>query len=295
MITVMGATGNTGSKITKLLLSGGHKVRALGRSETKLARLEQAGAEALVGDPTDPTFLTEAFTGSDAVYTLLPHDPQAAGYYAQQKALGESIVAAIESADVRYVVVLSSVGADVPAGTGVIASLHAQEQRLRKLEGTNLLILRPGSLFENFYSMLELIKHEGVIADSVAPDAKIPMIATRDIARVAAKALVDRDWQGIVVRELLGPRHLSYAEATRILGQRIEKPSLEYVQLTDDAMASALTQAGLADDFIDLHLEFNRALSDGTIRSHEDRTPENSTATHFEDFAAELAQAYQAL
>jgi uncharacterized protein YbjT (DUF2867 family) len=43
---------------------------------------------------------------------------------------------------------------------------------------------------------------------------------------VAAKALQTRDWHGVVVRELLGPRDLTYAEATRIVGKRIKKPDL---------------------------------------------------------------------
>ena len=37
MITVMGATGHTGKKITQALLKAGEKVRALGRTESKLA------------------------------------------------------------------------------------------------------------------------------------------------------------------------------------------------------------------------------------------------------------------
>jgi uncharacterized protein YbjT (DUF2867 family) len=52
MITVMGATGHTGKKITEALLNAGEKVRALGRSESKLAELKWAGAEALIGDAT---------------------------------------------------------------------------------------------------------------------------------------------------------------------------------------------------------------------------------------------------
>jgi uncharacterized protein YbjT (DUF2867 family) len=37
MITVMGATGHTGKNITAALLKAGEQVRALGRSESKLA------------------------------------------------------------------------------------------------------------------------------------------------------------------------------------------------------------------------------------------------------------------
>ena len=45
MITVMGATGHTGKKITEALLKAGEQVRALGRSESKLAELKSAGGD----------------------------------------------------------------------------------------------------------------------------------------------------------------------------------------------------------------------------------------------------------
>jgi hypothetical protein len=52
-------------------------------------------------------------------------------------------------------------------------------------------------------------KQEGINSDSVQADLPIPMVATRDIADAAATALKSRDWNGVVVRELLGPRDLS--------------------------------------------------------------------------------------
>ena len=39
---------------------------------------------------------------------------------------------------------------------------------------------------ENFYSTLGLIKRQGMNGGAVAPDVRIPMIATRDIADAAA-------------------------------------------------------------------------------------------------------------
>ena len=67
-----------------------------------------------------------------------------------------------------------------------------------------------------------LIKHEGITADSVTQDLAIPMVATRDVAEVAVRALKARDWKGVVVRELLGQRDLSYAEATHSSDSRLE-------------------------------------------------------------------------
>lgn len=291
MITVMGATGHTGKKITERLLETGEKVRALGRSEEKLAELKRAGAEVLSGDTNDAEFLTRAFRGADAVYTLLPTDQTASDYRAAQDRQGEAIVKGVRGSGVRYVIALSSLGADMSEGTGVIRGLHAQEERLKELQGVNVLLLRPVSFFENFYSSIGLIKQEGIIADSVTADLAIPMIATRDIADAAAKALKARDWKGVVVRELLGQRDLSYAEATRILGQRIGKPDLPYVQTSYDDQAKAMAQAGLSGSFARLYVDMTRAFNEQTIKAR--RTPENTTPTRFEDFAEEWAQAYQ--
>jgi hypothetical protein len=69
---------------------------------------------------------------------------------------------------------------------------------------------------------LGLIKQQGINGGPIAPDVSFPMIATRDIADVTVRALRQRDWHGVIVRELLGRRDLTFAEATRILGERIQ-------------------------------------------------------------------------
>jgi len=293
MITVMGATGNTGKKIAEALLKAGEKVRALGRSESKLAELKRAGAEVVNGDTNDAVFLTKAFRGADAVYTLLPTDPRAADYRAEQDRQGEAIAKAIRESGVRYVVALSSMGADSSQGHGVIAGMHAQEERLKKIDGMNLLLLRPVSFFENFYGSLALIKQEGINGDSVTADLAVPMVATRDIADAAAKALKTRDWKGVIVRELFGPRDISYSEATRILGEKIGKPDLQYVQFSYDDQIKALVQAQFSEGFARLYVEMTRAFNEGTINPA--RTRENTTPTRFEDFADDWASAYDAM
>ena len=293
MITVMGSTGNTGRKVTETLLYAGEKVRAIGRSESKLAHLRNVGAEVRVGDAADAAFLASAFRGAEAVYTLLPTDRQSPDYLARQRQEGEAIVQAIRETGVRYVVALSALGAELSDGTGLIAGLHAQEERLKRLEGVNVLLLRPVSFFENFFDALGLIEEQGSITDSVAPDLAIPMVATRDVADVAAKALAAQSWTGVVVRELLGPRDLSHRDVARILGARIGRPNLEYVQLPYADMARTLVKAGMSESFAALYVEMTRAFNEGRVKPRAGRTPENTTPTRFEDFADELARAHQ--
>jgi uncharacterized protein YbjT (DUF2867 family) len=294
MITVMGASGNTGGRISELLLQAGDKIRALGRSAAKLARLESNGAEVRTGDAADVLFLTGAFSGADAVYALVPPDPQSPDLRKKWDQQGEAIVKAIRDSGVRYVVFLSSIGADLADGTGPIAELHTQEERLEGLQSVNVLTLRPGGFFENFYPSLGLIKQQGINGGGYAPDLPMPMIATRDIADVAARALKARDWTGVVVRELLGPRDLTYAEATRILGARIGNADLQYVQFPYGDYAAALVRMGVSQNVANLYAEMARAFNEGKIKSREGRRPENTTPTRFEDFVKDLARAYEA-
>ena len=297
MITVMGSTGQTGGATALRLLEAGEHVRALGRSADRLAALRDAGAEPFPVDASDASALTEAFRGADAAYVLLPFAPEVPDEHAHMAQLGEAIVTAVRAAGVPHVVAVSAVGADLPSGTGFLTGLHAQEQRLQTLtDVAHVLALRPGWYFENAYGWLPVIAEEGVIADSVAPDAPLPMIATRDVGAAAAAALRSRDWTGFAVRELLGPRDLTYAQLARMIGAAIGRPDLAYVQLPEDDLRAALAAAGWSPDATRLQVEMNRVFSDGSVAARATRTAGSTTPTRFEDFAAaDLAPAFAAL
>ena len=291
-ISVMGATGRTGGSIAQRLLARDVHVRALARSDERLRPLAAQGAEALAGDAADAAYLTRAFRGADAVYALMPHDPAEPGYLRQQQRQGEAMADALRASGVRRVVMLSSIGADQPAGTGVIQSLYEQEQRLRAIDGLNVLFLRPGAFFDTYHATLPVIRSAGVLADALAPDQAVPMVATRDIAAVAADALLARDWQGIVVRELCGPRDMTSREIARILGARLGLPDLQYVQVPYDEMTQTLVEAGMAPDAAALIVEMARGMNEGRVRSMQPRDERTTLPTSFEDFAQELAEAF---
>ncbi|MCU9949504.1 NmrA family NAD(P)-binding protein [Pseudomonas sp. PDM13] len=293
IITVMGATGQTGHVICTRLLHAGATVRALGRSEEKLAPLAALGAEPWVGAPDDAAFLARPFAGADAAYLLLPYGLDVDDYLARQREQSEAMVEAIRASRLPRAVALSSVGAELASGNGPIRSLHSHEARLRGIEGLDLLILRAGAFFENFVPALGVIREHGMVADAMAPDVDLPMIASRDIAEAAAQALLATDWHGQRVRELLGQRDLSYAEATRIIGARIGQPELPYVQMPQEEMAGILAGAGFSASLAALYVELAQAISDGRIRSLEGRDASNSTPTAFEAFADELAALYR--
>jgi uncharacterized protein YbjT (DUF2867 family) len=296
MITIMGASGKTGRATAQTLLAQGEKVRVLARAKEHLADLVARGAEAAIGDATDARFLASAFKGADAVYTLLPPNITHPDFPAFQDQVGEATVKAIKDSRVKYVVLLSSYGAELPSGTGPIAGLYRQEKRLASVHGLNVLALRAAYFFENHFMSLPLIKHQGINGSAIKGDLAFAQVATGDIGDVAAQALRARDFKGSAIREMLGPRDLSLDEETRIIGAAIGKPDLKYVQFPYEAALDGMMSAGLSRSMASLYVEMSKAFNEGLVKPVEGRNARNTTPTRFEDFAVNvLAPAYRAL
>jgi uncharacterized protein YbjT (DUF2867 family) len=291
---VTGATGNTGKIIAVRLLEEGHKVRVIGRSIEKLAPLVDKGAEPRVGSVEDEKFLTEAFTGADGVYAMIPPDFTVENFRAYQNRIGETLKTAIENAGVQYVVFLSSLGAHVPDETGPISGLHDVENRLNELKDAHVLHLRPSFFMENFLAGMGTIKKMGVYGTPMRGDLAVPMVATQDIGDYAAGRLSKLDFKGHSTRELHGERDLTMTEATSVLGKAIGKDDLAYVQFPYEDAEKALTSMGFSPDGARSYSEMGRAFNEGIVEALEKRSKENTTPTSMEDFSKVFAAVYSA-
>src|SRR5512137_2103442 len=276
MLVITGASGKTGSVTAEKLIAMGQRVRVVGRDAGKLKVFTAKGAEAAVGDIGDTAFLTRAFTGADAVYAIIPPNFGAPDFRAYQKKVGESIIAAIKGSGVKYVVHLSSQGAHLPSGTGPIAGLHDQEERLNRLDGVNVLHLRPTYFMENLLMNIDLIKKMNIMGSAVRGDVKFAMIATKDIGAYAAERLAKRDFSGKSVRDLLGQRDLSLDEAAVVIGKELGKPDLKYVGFPYDDAEKGMVAMGLTPDMSKLYIEMSKALNDGLFAVGITRTKENT-------------------
>jgi uncharacterized protein YbjT (DUF2867 family) len=290
MIAVTGATGNIGSKITAVLLSKGQNVRCIARTAAKLSPFAAKGAETAAISLEDTAALTNAFAGVDAVFVMIPPHYQAADFRAYQNAVGASIVEAVKSSGVKYVVSLSSQGAHLPDKTGLIKGLYDQEQRLNQLEGVNILHLRPTYFMENLLANIDMINQMNIMGSAIQKDMKISMIATQDIADFAAERLMKKDFSGMPVIDLLGQRDLSMNEAAEIIGRKIDMPGLRYVQFSYEETEKAMVDMGFSADVAGLFVEMSKAFNEGLIDTP--RTRENTTKTPFEDFAVMFAKIF---
>jgi uncharacterized protein YbjT (DUF2867 family) len=137
---------------------------------------------------------------------------------------------------------------------------------------------------------IDMIKQMNIMGSAIQSDIKIPMIATRDIAKFAAERLLKKDFSGMPVKDLLGQRDLSMNEAAEIIGKKIDKPGLRYVQFSYEDTEKALLDMGFSADVAGLFIEMCKAFNERMIDTL--RTSENTTKTSFVDFAVMFAKNY---
>jgi len=287
MYVVLGASGNTGHIVANSLLAKGKKVRVVGRNATHLQPFAAQGAEVLIGDLTDISALNKAFQKADSAYVMIPSNPASRDPLGHQERVTDNIAAAVKSAGIKNVVVLSSIGADKSSGTGPVIALHNFEQKLDRITSANVLFLRAAYFMENTLAQAAIIRMMGSSAGPLRPDLKIPMIASRDIGTAAADALLKLSFRGKQTKELLGHRDLNYNEVVAIIGKAIGMPELKYIQAPNDQIRAGMVQSGMSDQVARLLLEMAEALNSGYMQALEPRTPDNTTPTSYETFVAE--------
>ena len=291
---ITGATGKIGKIVSTELLAHGQKVTVIARNADKLKELVDLGAEAIAGNSYDRNFLVEAFKGADAVFCLMMPDMFASDVFKEQKQIADNFYEAVKANSVPNVVLLSSVGAHLRKGAGIVDGLGYMEDLFLQLTGVNVLNLRPTYFMENTLGLIGPIKQMGIAGTPVRADQKFPMVATKDIGAVAAKRLLDLTFKGNTTEFVLGPRDMTYAEVTAIVGQSIGKPDLQYMQFPGEDAIKAMVASGFCgEDAARLMVDLAIAINDGTLLNGHQRTEANSTPTSYEEFSQVFGWVYQ--
>lgn len=284
-IAIAGATGNTGGRIAQQLIEAGANVIVLVRNPEKLHSVIRQNATVHQGSLEESQFVMEATQGAEALYWVVPYNFGAADFRAYQHHVGHVAAAAIVANQIPYVVNLSSNGAHLPQGMGPISGLYEVEQRMNAI-AQNIIHLRPGFFMENYLMQLEPIRTANSVFLPVAGDRHLAMIATQDIAAVAAKLLLQRDWTGHSVLGLHGPTDLSFDEAAAILSQELGR-SIVHVSITSEQFRDSLLQIGASESVAADYVEMWQGLSNPEYTPAEPRTSQTTTSTTFAQFVRE--------
>ena len=288
-ITILGATGKVGSKTVNNLFGKGHTLRIIARHADKLQEFaNKDGVEIHAGDSFDSSFLAQVMKGSDVALLMLPTSLEAQNAGDYQDKMGNAQIEAIKKSGIKKVLFLSSVGGHTEEHTGMVAGLARQELRLKQLEDVDL---RPSYFMENFLTNISLIKNMGINGSTISTDKHFPIIATADIAKVAAEKLNDLSWKGKAILPLLGPKDYSMNEVTRALGASINKPDLQYIQFPDEQAKQSMLQWGISESVAQAYVEMTEGINLGYFNT-EKRDASSTTQTTIEEFAKTFAYVY---
>ena len=288
-IVVTTPTGHIGNKLANILLDRKAEVTVIARHPEKVKDLARRGATVITGTHGDPAIVEQAVRGADALFWLTPaemtsHDPL--GVARRMAEVGASI---LRKHPDLHVVQLSSAGAFLPSGTGPIVGHYDTEEKFRSA-GKNIVSLRPNEFMENVFFALPTIMDQGSIYTSLPGSTKAPMIATQDIAEIAADFLL-KPVEGHRVIDIVGPQEISFDEWARTTGQAIGK-TVRVVTAPGDKLKTAMTQAGISPEMAALLVEMEGAYPkiQGQFKGDQKRTGKVT----FPEFAREVfAPAYK--
>jgi uncharacterized protein YbjT (DUF2867 family) len=265
MYVVFGANGHTGSVVAEKLIERGKRVRAVARDAKKLEPLRAKGADVLAANVLDATSVANALRGAEGAYLLIPPDNASTDLVERGRKITDNYIAGLSQYAVRHAVMLSSVGAQVPSGTGPIVITHHAESTLPTAAGTRFTFLRAAYFMENVLNFAEAMKNDGVLpAFGGGEGYPFPMVATRDIGEAAVDAILSPPSSHQWI-ELSGPKEYSLndaaAEATAILGRPVKATPLPI-----EALVPTMMQFGVSASVAGLYREMTEAFGAGLVR-----------------------------
>lgn len=287
-ITISGSLGNIGKPLTTKLIASGHEVTVITSNTDRVEAIETLGAKAAVGSVSDVAFLKNAFEGADAIFALTPPNMGGVNIIANTAAAGKALAEAIKATGVKRVVMLSSIGADLPNGTGPITGLYNIEKIYETLENISVTFLRAGFFFTNLYHDVPMIKGAGIIGANYPSTTLIPFVHPEDIAAAAAEEL-QKTASGKNIRYIISDVRTP-GDVAQVLGLSIAKPELPWIEFTDEQSLGGMKEAGLPDEIAGLYTEMGSGLRSGKIQ--EDFLSHKIAADgkiKLEDFAKEFS------
>lgn len=288
---ITGSLGHISKPIVEGLVKAGHQVTVITSTADRAGEIQQLGATALVGKLEEASFVEKAFQHADVVYTMIPPIWQTNDWRASQNVIAKNYFNALKASAVKYVVNLSSIGADVGNGVGPVDGMYDMEQLLNQLS-IPVKHLRPSYFYYNLLAQIGMAKQAGILGSNFGEGEKLFLVHPRDIAAAALEELLGLTFTGKSVRYIIDDER-SGSEIATVLGKAIGK-DLNWVVFTDEQQKQGLLQAGLPETHAEAYTQMGTSLRSGIMQRDARKNLPTFGPTKLEEFAKEFAQAYKA-
>jgi uncharacterized protein YbjT (DUF2867 family) len=282
MIVVTTPTGSIGHQVLDLVAGSDQPIRVIARDPARLAPHIRERVEVVQGSTTDREVVAAALKGADTVFWLVPPNPAASSVPGH---VLEFVTPLCESLDsVGRVVAVSSLGRTGGRKAGQISAIFAMDALIES-SGVHYRSLCPPGFMDNMLRQVDPIRNLGTFFGTISGDFRAPTCATRDIAAVAARLLLDESWTGQDSVEIRGPEDLSHDEMARIMSEVLGR-SIGYQQVPAADYAASLTAHGMSAAWAQGLVDMSAAVEDGLYDTP--RTPESYSPTGFRQWCEEV-------
>lgn len=207
-VFVTGATGFIGSHLVPELVTAGHEVVGLSRSDAGARALERAGAEVVRGDVTEHAVLRHTAASADAVVHLaFNHDPAAQKQHSEEDRQVIAVLGSALATSSGPLIVTSGTGlvlsengravteTDPPAPSSVFARAASEEAADALIgEGRNVIVIRLPQVHDTQRQgrlrwHVEIARQKGRVAWIGDGANRVPAVHVSDAAHLYRLAL----------------------------------------------------------------------------------------------------------
>ncbi|MGQ7297541.1 NAD(P)H-binding protein [Quadrisphaera sp. KR29] len=249
-VLVLGATGDVGGEVVRLLVAAGEQVHALHRSPEQAQGLAAAGARPVLARLGQREEVAAALRDVRRVLLLTPPVPH-------QLELDRQVVELAAQERLEHVVRISASDSHLRSPVPW-ARAHAHADHLLAATDLPWTVLRPSAFLQNITRQSPTVRR-GVLPHTAGRGA-VSWVDARDVAAVAAAVFADGPQAHLRATYFLtGPQSLSYGEVaerlTAGLGRRVRAvalPKAVYRLALRAGGVDAFTAAGLGAQFADV-------------------------------------------
>lgn len=245
MILVLGATGNIGREVVRLLQEKGVETRVLVRDPAKVSGQFGADVEVAAGDLREPASLPAALVGVSKVFLVTP-------LAVDQVAMKNALIDAAADAGVEHIVMSTGIGAS-PDAHVQFGRWHGENQERLKQSGIAWTFVQPTFFMQNFLMSAPTIKDHGAFYLPLGDQSPVSWVDARDIAAVAAAALTEPGHERKAYT-LTGPAAVTCEQIAQDMTEVFGKP-VRYVAVSNEAAKGAMMEAGMPEVLSDAMIE----------------------------------------
>src|SRR4051812_43981202 len=245
VLVITTPTGQIGRQTLTHLLASDESTRVIVRDASRLDPDGRDRVEIAEGSHGDESVLTRALDGAEALLWLVPRGLEGVTARERYLDLTRPAAGAIRAHGVGHVVGISSAGHGWPTSAGVLSAAFAMDAEIERT-GVAYRALSMPAYMENLLGQVGAIRDHGTLAMAYDADRVIALVATRDIAAVAAALLTDRSWEGQQNLPVFGPDHLSPVQMAEVISGLLGS-AVTYTRLALADVAAAAPERGASE------------------------------------------------